>query len=106
MTRPQKLEDGQIQAWLSNHPGWSRRSGAGLVRVFGAKDFAGALGFAVRVGMVAEKTDHHPDLEVSWGRASAHWNTHDAGGVTALDLELADATDSIAKELGLGDPKK
>lgn len=95
MARPTKLPEEAIAAWLADHPGWERAQGA-IARAFRFPDFAAALAFAVRVGMIAERRDHHPDLEIGWGRARVTWSTHDAGGVTSLDLELAEATDRLA----------
>ena len=60
------------------------------------KDFAQAMAFAVRLGMLAEKRDHHPDLTIGWGKATVLWTTHDAGGITELDLTLAAASDAFA----------
>jgi 4a-hydroxytetrahydrobiopterin dehydratase len=45
---------------------------------------------------MAEKKDHHPDVELKWGSVRVTWSTHDAGGVTQLDLDAAQATDAIA----------
>ena len=95
MARPTKLGDSEIQAWLGKHPGWER-VGDALAKQFKTKDFAHAMAFAVKVGMAAEKKDHHPDIELGWGKARFIWSTHDAGGITPLDLELAEATDSLA----------
>jgi len=95
MTRPQKLDVSRVDAWLTSHPGWER-SGEALTRAFKLADFASALGFAVRVGCWAEKRDHHPDLEVGWGRLRVTWSTHDAGGITELDLELAEKTEELS----------
>lgn len=95
MGRPQKLEIGEIQRWLDLHTGWAREGDA-IVKVFTFPDFAGAFAFATRVAMAAEKRDHHPDLEIGWGRARVRFSTHDAGGVTALDLEMAERVDSFA----------
>jgi len=95
MSRPTRLESEEIRAWLEGHPGWER-VGEALSKRYTFADFAGALAFAVRVGMAAERRDHHPDLEVGWGKARAVWTTHDAKGITALDLELAEKTDSLA----------
>lgn len=50
----------------------------------------------MRVGLAAEKRDHHPDIELGWGRARVVWTTHDQRGVTALDTELAETTDALA----------
>ena len=95
MPRPQKLETSAVDAWLAEHSGWTREEGA-IARSFSFPDFAAALAFAVRVGMIAEKRDHHPDLSLGWGKARVKWTTHDAGGLTSLDLALAEATDAIA----------
>jgi 4a-hydroxytetrahydrobiopterin dehydratase len=95
MTRPTKLPDSEIQAWLDKHPGWER-VGDAISKTFKKKDFAGAMAVAVKVGMAAEEKNHHPDIEIGWGRARVTWSTHDAGGITSLDLEMAEATDAAA----------
>lgn len=94
--RPPKLDDAAIAAWLDAHPGWAREGDA-IARTFAMPDFAAALAFAVRLGMVAEKRDHHPDILVAWGKARVLWTTHDAGGITRLDLELAEATEALGQ---------
>jgi 4a-hydroxytetrahydrobiopterin dehydratase len=97
MSRPSKLEPGAVDAFLSAHEGWSRVGADTIARAYSFADFSAALGFVVRVGLVAEKKDHHPDVELGWGKARVRWTTHDAGGITALDLELAEATDLLAR---------
>ncbi len=94
MTRPKKIDDGALETWLSSHPGWSREGDA-LVRRYDFPDFSGALCFAVRLGLYAEKKDHHPDLLISWGKAEVRWTTHDAGGLSELDLSGAEAADAF-----------
>ena len=94
MARPFKLELADVDAWLAAHPGWTRRERA-IERRFDFSDFASALAFVVRLGMLAEKRDHHPDVRIGWGRADVVWTTHDANGITRLDLELAEATDAL-----------
>lgn len=94
MARPQKLETADVETWLAAHSGWAK-DGDAIAKRFTFPDFSAALGFAVRVGMLAEKRDHHPDLLVAWGKATVLWTTHDAGGITRLDLELAEATDAL-----------
>ena len=96
MSRPAKLDAGTIEAFLSAHEGWAR-AGDAITRAYSFADFSAALGFVVRVGLAAERRDHHPDIELGWGKARVRWSTHDAGGVTALDLELAETTDSLAR---------
>jgi len=94
MTRPRKLEASIVDAWLGAHPGWER-DGEGIARAYAFPDFSAALGFVVRVGLASEKRDHHPDVALSWGKARVLWTTHDAGGLTELDLDLAAASDAI-----------
>ena len=94
MARPTKLDRADVDTWLAAHPGWERE-GEGLVRSFKLADFGAALAFAVRLGMLAEKRDHHPDILIGWGKARVLWTTHDAGGITRLDLDLAESTDSL-----------
>jgi 4a-hydroxytetrahydrobiopterin dehydratase len=97
MTRPTKLESREVDAWVAAHPEWKAEGGNALARAFTFPDFSSALAFVVRVGMAAEKKDHHPDVELGWGKARVSWCTHDADGITSLDLELAAMTDSFAR---------
>ncbi len=91
-----KMAPAVVDSWLQAHPGWERAGEGAIARRFAFGDFATALGFVVRLGCYAEKVDHHPDVELGWGRARVAWSTHDAGGVTELDLDAADATDRLA----------
>jgi 4a-hydroxytetrahydrobiopterin dehydratase len=95
-SRPAKLDSSLVDAWLKEHGGWEREGDA-LTRTFKTLDFADALAFAVRLGMLAEKRDHHPDILIGWGKARVLFTTHDAGGITQLDLDLAHAADGFAK---------
>jgi 4a-hydroxytetrahydrobiopterin dehydratase len=54
------------------------------------------LGFMARAALAAEKMDHHPDWSNVWNRVTVELSTHDAGGLTALDFELASAMDKLA----------
>ena len=97
--RPGKLDETALTQWLGSHAGWEKTKAGGqdaIARTFKFGDFSAALGFVVRVGLVAEKRDHHPDVELGWGRARVVWTTHDQKGVTSLDVELAEATDKLA----------
>ncbi len=96
MTRPNKVDSAALDAWLKTHPGWERTPSGGISRAYKLPDFATGLGVVVRIGCLAEKKDHHPDLELKWGSVRVTWSTHDAGGVTQLDLDAAQATDAIA----------
>jgi 4a-hydroxytetrahydrobiopterin dehydratase len=96
MARPTKLLPEAVDTWLAAHAGWQREGEKAIVKTFSFADFGAALAFTVRVGLVAEKRDHHPDVLVGWGKAKVLWTTHDAGGITELDLSLAEATDALA----------
>jgi 4a-hydroxytetrahydrobiopterin dehydratase len=97
MARPEKLDAIAVDAWLAAHAGWERASGGAIAKNYKFPDFSAALGFVVRVGCMAEKRDHHPDVELGWGRARITWSTHDAGGLTQLDLDAAGASDELAR---------
>ncbi len=88
------LSPGTIDAWLAAHAGWERAGSSTIARRYKFPDFSSALAFVVKLGCMAEKRDHHPDVELGWGRARVLWSTHDAGGVTQLDLDAAEATDA------------
>lgn len=91
------VPDPILEEWLRAHEGWAR-SDDGIAKTYAFVDFAAALAFTVRLGLLAEKRGHHPDITVGWGKARVFWTTHDARGTTVLDLELGDATDAIAAE--------
>lgn len=94
MARPPRLPPAAVDGWLAAHPGWARE-GEALVRSYELEDFGAAVAFTVQLGFVAEKRDHHPEVLIGWGKARVLWTTHDAGGITELDLELAEATDKL-----------
>ncbi len=69
-------------------PGW-RVEREELVGRWSFPDFGSALAAAVRVGTLAERADHHPDITLGWGRLEVRLTSHDAGGLTARDVDLA-----------------
>ncbi len=95
MARPPPLDDRSLDTWIAAHPGWQRAKDSAIAKSYEFPDFAAALAFVVRLACHAERRDHHPGIELGWGRARVAWSTHDAGGVTALDLEAAEATDQL-----------
>jgi 4a-hydroxytetrahydrobiopterin dehydratase len=88
------LSDAEINAALAALPGWSRE-GDEIVKTFDCGSFPGAIAFVVRVAFFAEQADHHPDLDVRWKRVRVALSTHDAGGLTAKDFELAREIEGI-----------
>jgi 4a-hydroxytetrahydrobiopterin dehydratase len=67
-----------------------------IQRTFMFKDFNEAFGFMARSALVAEQMNHHPEWTNIWNRVEVTLSTHDAGGLTERDLELAEAMDRIA----------
>ena len=88
MSRPAKI--GAAEA-LKTLPKWAAAPGGrdAICRTFRFSDFTAAFGFMTRIALMAEKMDHHPDWSNVYKTVDVTLNTHDDGGVTALDIELA-----------------
>jgi 4a-hydroxytetrahydrobiopterin dehydratase len=87
---------------LRDLPGWSDVPGReAIAKTFVFKDFNEAFGFMARAALVAEKNDHHPEWRNVYKTVEVVLATHDAGGVTARDIELAKAMNAIARPLGV-----
>lgn len=84
----ERLSDRDIAHQLAALPGWRYVDGT-LTREYETDGWPTTLMLVNAVGFTAEAADHHPDLEVHWGRVLVRLSTHSAGGVTAKDLELA-----------------
>jgi 4a-hydroxytetrahydrobiopterin dehydratase len=82
------LNESQIQTGVSQLSGWSIE-GNTLTRTWKLKDFIEAVNFVNRLVEPAEAAGHHPDLAISYNRVTVTLTTHDAGGLTEKDLELA-----------------
>ena len=93
-----RLTDAQIDAELATTTGWTR-AGDTLTRTFQFKDFVTAFGFMASAALVAERMNHHPDWSNVYRTVNVALSTHDAGGITALDVELARAMTAIAATL-------
>lgn len=85
----------QVTALLAGLNGWQLRAGK-LYRVFEFEDFVTAFGFMTRVALLAEKMDHHPDWSNSYNKVTIELITHSAGGITPLDLDMAERIDALA----------
>ena len=89
------LSDDEIRAGLADLPGWDRRDDE-IEKVYELASFPDAVAFVTRVGFLAEKADHHPDLDVRWRKVRVGLSTHSEGGITNRDLELAGQIESTA----------
>ncbi len=83
-----KLTDEEISEKLSGVDGWEV-AGKLLKKRFSFDNFADSLAFVNKVGEIAEKHDHHPDITFGWGYAEIALTTHDTGGLTEFDFAVA-----------------
>ena len=92
-----KLEAAQRNAALAELVGWKLVDGRdALTRSLTFADFSAAFGFMTRVALAAEKLDHHPEWSNVWNRVEITLSTHDAGGLTQRDVDLAKIIDKLA----------
>ena len=83
---------------MGDPKGWARSSdGKAIEKSFRLAGFSEAFAFLTRVALHAEKVDHHPEFTSVWNRVDFRLTSHDSGGVTDRDLELAEAIDRIAE---------
>ena len=99
MSRPARLTEADIVSGMATIPSWSR-DGDRILRSIETPSFPAAIAFVTRVGFLAEAADHHPDIDVRWRTVHLVLTTHDAGGLTELDLALAAAIDRIVADGG------
>lgn len=99
MARPHKLGEPEIAERLRSLHGWTIEAGK-LRRVLVFRDFAEAFGFMASCALVAKRLDHHPDWSNVYKTVRIDLSTHDAGGITALDFELAARIDALAERWG------
>ena len=92
---PDPMRDDALRAALRDLPAWSLSDGK-LRRELRFGGFPEALAFLVRLGVEAEKRGHHPELTNVYDRVTVELVTHDAGGITDKDVELARAIDTMA----------
>jgi 4a-hydroxytetrahydrobiopterin dehydratase len=95
----QKLDDAEIQRALADLPSWTIADGK-LHREYRFADFVTAFGFMASMALVAEAMNHHPEWFNVYGTVRIDLVTHDAGGITELDLKLATRMEALAQTLG------
>lgn len=97
-SRPARLPRQAVDAGLSGLPLWTGDTDH-IERTLTASDFPTGIEIVRRVAELAEEMDHHPDIDVCWRGVRFDLRTHDAGGVTELDLALARRIDGVAADL-------
>ena len=93
---PVKLTDDELALELSKLHGW-KVVGGKLHREYAFADFVAAFGFMASVALVAQTMDHHPEWANVWNKVSVDLMTHDAAGITALDVKLAHSMEELAR---------
>jgi len=92
----EKLQGSAREAALRSLTGWDEVAGRDAIRKsFQFKDFNAAWGFMARVALLAEKMDHHPEWFNVYNKVEITLSTHDAGGLSARDIKLAEAIDKL-----------
>lgn len=88
------LSDEEVTTALADLPGWER-AGDEITKTYELPSFPAAIAFVTRVGFLAEKADHHPDLDIRWRKVKVALSSHDAGGITAKDFALAGEIEAV-----------
>ncbi len=94
MARPPRLSTQAIESGLVKLPKWTL-DGNAIVREFQFPTFVAAWAFMSKVALLAEKMDHHPDWHNVYNRVDVSLSTHDAGGITEMDMQMAMAIDGL-----------
>jgi 4a-hydroxytetrahydrobiopterin dehydratase len=89
-----KLTEAEISSAMTQLTGWAVVNGK-LQKKWKFTDFIAAMGFITKVAMVAEKMDHHPEIFNVYNQVTIDLTTHDAGGISAKDVELAKKIDAL-----------
>lgn len=89
-----KLADNDIATRLQSLEGWTVEDGK-LTKTFSFKTYKDGIVFGSAVGFVADKLNHHPDLTIGYAKVTVSVNTHDVGGLSPYDFELARRIDSL-----------
>lgn len=88
------LSDEDRHTFLFGHEGWSI-DGEVLSKTFAHDSFAATVGFVASVGVLAEKAFHHPDIDIRYTKVTIALTTHDAGGLTSKDTDLASKIEQL-----------
>jgi 4a-hydroxytetrahydrobiopterin dehydratase len=89
-----KLTPALIKTSLGSVPDWKRK-GAAITRTYQFKDFPAAIRFVNALAKLAEKAGHHPDIDIRWNKVTLTLTTHDEGGLTQKDFDLAKHFDRL-----------
>jgi 4a-hydroxytetrahydrobiopterin dehydratase len=88
------LKGDEVKKSLATLQGWTLQ-GAEIRKTLELKDFVHAMGFVNSVALLAEKVNHHPDIDIRWNKVTLVLSTHSAGGLTEFDFSLAQQIDAL-----------
>ena len=88
------LNESEIRSKFKSLKGWKHEANE-LKKTITLKDFVHAMGFVNSVALLAEKINHHPDIDIRWNKVSLVLSTHSAGGLTEFDFTLARMIDEL-----------
>jgi len=92
-----KLTDRQVKARLAKAQGWSLNSTGEITKTYTFSGFPQSLMFATAVGVLAEAAQHHPDITIKWNKVTLALTTHDVGGLSDKDFDLAKQVDALPR---------
>jgi 4a-hydroxytetrahydrobiopterin dehydratase len=91
-----RLNNTKIQQELKHLTGWAKQRN-GIKKKFEFKDFVQAMGFVNSIALLAERANHHPDIDIRWNKVLLVLSTHSEGGITKKDIALAKEIQSLLK---------
>lgn len=94
----EKFSEAEVKERLTHHPEWTEVGGE-IQRTFDFADFRASMRFVNEVAEEAERVRHHPDVLIRYARVTLTLSTHDAGGITAKDFDLATFADQTAEAI-------
>lgn len=94
---PKRLDDTAVTRALEALPGWQRQGDA-IEKTFDRGSFNGAVAFVNTLAELADRADHHPDLDIRYRKVRVSLSTHDAGGLTQNDVDLARQVEAVGLE--------
>ncbi len=97
--RMPKLSEEELEQHMARLPGWTRQ-GEAIRKEYGFADFVHSLQFVNQVGQMAEAVNHHPDIDIRYSKVTLLLTTHDSGGLTQNDINLAASADEFADAVG------
>jgi len=99
----EKIEMAAIESWINNHDGWQvgalDNGVSAIEKTFRFSTYNAAIGFVMRVALMAERANHHPNMHNLYKEVRVVWSSHASGGVTALDLDLAARCDRLGESV-------